>query len=104
MRRYDIFLPITYNDGTAIEPEKFSQVENELLAMFGALTVNSMTAPFKGIWRFGGVEYRDDVLIFLILAPDDLNTEQFFKSHKETLKERFQQKDILITYEVIHRV
>lgn len=30
-KRYDIYLPLKYNDGTEIEIEKYEQVENELL-------------------------------------------------------------------------
>lgn len=104
MRRYDVFLPITYNDGSLVEKEKFSQVENELLAMFGAFTVNSITAPYKGVWKYGGVEYRDDIVIFLVITEHDVSAEEFFLSYKEVLKERFQQLEILITYQEIHRV
>ena len=53
MKRYEIYLPLKYNDGTEIESKKFKQIREELIAVFGALTVSSLTAPYQGymeIW------------------------------------------------------
>jgi hypothetical protein len=101
MRKYEIYLPIKYNDGTDIEPEKFRQVKIELSALFGGLTVSPMAAPFEGTWIHQGVEYRDIVIKFEIITSDDEKMEKFFKDYKETLKEVFQQKEILITIQEI---
>jgi hypothetical protein len=35
--RYEILLPLNYNDGTPIEPEKFQETRRELVEQFGAL-------------------------------------------------------------------
>ena len=37
--RYEILLPLKYNDGTAVEPEKFQATRRELVGQFGALTI-----------------------------------------------------------------
>jgi len=37
--RYEILLPLKYNDGTPVEPEKFQQTRRELVERFGALTM-----------------------------------------------------------------
>ena len=39
MKKYEIYLPLKYNDGTEIEAEKIKQIREELIAVFGALTV-----------------------------------------------------------------
>ena len=65
--RYEILLPLNYNDGTLIEPEKFQETRRELVEQFGALT---MDAPA---------------------------TDAFFRDFKERLKERFRQIEIWMT-------
>jgi hypothetical protein len=43
MKKYEIYLPLKYNDGTEIEAEKIKQIREELIAVFGALTVSSQS-------------------------------------------------------------
>jgi len=97
MKKYEIYLPIKYNDGTDIEPEKFYQVRITLSALFGGLTTSSMVAPFEGTWIHQGIEYKDLVIKLEIITSDDDKMEKFFRDYKETLKEIFVQKEILIT-------
>ncbi|MGH7594797.1 MAG: hypothetical protein ACREOI_00505 [bacterium] len=56
MKKYEIYLPIKYNDGTDIELEKFRQVKLTLSALFGGLTMSPMAAPFEGTWIHQGIE------------------------------------------------
>jgi len=37
-RRYEIYLPVFYNDGSEVEPEELLQVERELVERFGGVT------------------------------------------------------------------
>ena len=46
MKKYEIYLPLKYNDGKEIEPEKIKQIREELIARFGALRVSSLSAPY----------------------------------------------------------
>jgi hypothetical protein len=62
MTKYEIYLPLKYNDGTGIEPEKLKEIQQQLIAVFGALTASSLFAPFQGTWRYGGVEFVDDII------------------------------------------
>ena len=48
MNKYEIYLPLKYNNGSEIEPEKFKQIREQLMAVFGAITVSSLSAPFQG--------------------------------------------------------
>jgi len=45
MKKYEIYLPLKYNDGKQIEPHKIKKVRQELIAVFGALTVRSLCSP-----------------------------------------------------------
>ena len=93
--RYEILLPLNYNDGTPIEPEKFQETRRELVEQFGALT---MDAPaIAGLWVSGGRKYRDELLRFVIDTEATAGTDAFFRDFKERLKDRFQQIEIWIT-------
>ena len=52
MKKYEIYLPLKYNDGKEIEPEKIKRIREELIAVFGALTVSSLSAPYQGSWKY----------------------------------------------------
>jgi hypothetical protein len=104
MKKYEIYLPLKYNDGKEIEAEKFKQVREELIAVFGALTVSSLSAPYQGTWKYGGVEFIDDIIKIEVITLDDPNADGFFRTFKERLKELLQQIDILITVQIIHTI
>ncbi len=48
VRRYEIYLPLFYNDGTPIEPEKFDQIERDLVERFGGVTSVQRQFPLRG--------------------------------------------------------
>ena len=83
--RYEILLPLNYNDGTPIEPENFQETRRELVEQFGALTMDAPT--ISGLWVSGGREYRDELLRFVIDTEATADTDAFFRDLKERLKE-----------------
>ena len=97
MREYTIYLPLKYNDGTDIEAEKLRAIKADLVEAFGAITVSSLSAPYQGRWKYGGVEYIDDIIKIEIVATNDRTAKRFFIDFKERLKKSLQQIDILIT-------
>src|SRR2546423_833497 len=97
MREYSIYLPLKYNDGSVIEADKVRRIKSELVDRFGAVTVSSLLAPYQGTWKYGGVEFLDDIITIEVVASDDRATKKFFKDFKERLKRELRQIDILIT-------
>ena len=97
MRKYEIYLPLKYNDGEPIESAKIVGVWDELADAFGGVTVSSLSAPYQGRWKYGGVEYFDDIIKIEIIATNDRAARRFFKEFKESLKESLRQVDNLIT-------
>ncbi len=94
-RRYEILLPLRFNDGQAIPDELIGDTLLDLRARFGAISVETQT--IQGTWSYLGQEFRDDLVrIFIDVANDD-DARQFFTEFKEDLKQRFQQIDIWIT-------
>jgi hypothetical protein len=71
MRKYEIHLPLKYNDGESIESAKIVGVWDELAEAFGGVTVSSLSAPYQGRWKYGGVEYFDDIIKIEIIATND---------------------------------
>jgi hypothetical protein len=97
--RYEIYLPLLYNDGQAIEKYKFIDTFEELISKFGAATADS--TKIIGRWIYKNQLYEDKLMRFFVDVPDVENHEEFFRHFKEILKERFQQIDIWITsYEI----
>jgi hypothetical protein len=47
-KRYEILLPLTYNDGAEIEPEKFDQTAEELSDRFGGVTEDMIRVTARG--------------------------------------------------------
>jgi hypothetical protein len=99
MNKYDIYVPLKYNSGTAIEPEKIGEIQEQLMAAFGAMTVSPLFAPFQGTWRYGGIEFVDDIVRIEIITKEEL---EFFKNFKRRLKRKLRQIDVLITMQYIH--
>ncbi len=99
LRRYEILLPLLYNDGAKIEKEKFLITNEDLLNKFGATTTD--TTMIVGRWLFQNQLFEDKLMRIIIDAPADGDHEDFLKQYKEVLKERFKQIDIWITsYEI----
>ncbi|HIE29106.1 TPA: hypothetical protein EYP66_17675 [Candidatus Poribacteria bacterium] len=106
VRRYDIYLPLEYNpepDGTRrrIEGEKFDTVEQKLFEEFGGVTFVQESFPLKGRWRGETRNYTDEIRIFTVLdfRCETSLGENFLREYKETLKNEFQQEEILILYQ-----
>ena len=66
-RRYDLYLPLTHNDGRLIADELFKGVQHRLLARFGGLTAQQREFPLQGIWQGDTRLYLDQVIIMTAL-------------------------------------
>lgn len=95
IRRYEILLPLAYNDGSEIEKEKFDKTHCELVDKFGADTTD--TVHTTGRWVYEGTLYIDKLLRIRLDVEDNEENRRFFGEYKEILKERFNQIDIWIT-------
>ena len=94
MQEYDLFIPLLYNDGTPIDVAKFQDLQKRLLNQFGGLTF--FPQPNQGFWVMGDVTYRDEIVIYRVLAAKRRVARQFLARLKEELKKSLQQEEILI--------
>lgn len=91
---YQLYLPLTYNDGRPIEKQKFHLTRQELTTRFGGLTSTPPGFPLQGWWHSTQGIVMDDIVIWTILTQDD--EDQFFLNYKETLRQRFAQEEIFL--------
>ncbi len=101
MKEYDIFIPLYYNDGAAIEPAKLQDVQSRLLERFEGLTY--FPQPNQGFWKFGDMTYRDEIVIFRVISQDRAGSRDFLARLKEHLKRELKQQEILIIGEASAR-
>ena len=95
-RRFEIILPLEYNNKKEIEHTKFFEMKDELLSRFGGFSY--LTGSF-GSWRSpDGVLYSDRSTLFIVAADDNKKTLNFVKRYKKRLERRFQQEAILFTH------
>jgi hypothetical protein len=94
VKEYDLFVPLYYNDGRQIEPQKFQELQKQLLDQFGGLTF--FPQPNTGFWTMAGITYRDEIVIYRVITSDEQEARRFLSDLKRRLKEELQQEEILI--------
>ena len=98
-RRYEILLPLQFNDGSAVPEALLWQTVEELESRFGAVSWDSQVV--RGIWEHEGTVYRDNNTRLVLDVEDSQENRAFFSALKETLKKRFGQLDIWITSHIV---
>ncbi len=94
-RRYEILLPLQYNDGGAIAVDDLNQTREELLAHFGGISIQPGT--ISGVWIHEGMRYEDSLVRIVVDVEDRAENRQFFVDWKPILLQRFRQIEIYIT-------
>ena len=95
LRRFQVLLPLRFNDGSPVPETAIADTLLELEQRFGA--VSSETQTIRGQWRHEGQSYRDDLIRVFVDVADEPESRQFFIEFKDRLKARFQQIDIWVT-------
>src|SRR5437868_1551679 len=99
MIRFEILLPLFYNDGRPIESEKFLLTDDELVQFFGAISTDSVVV--RGQWLYASTKFHDQLVRVRIDAEDVPESWEEVRRIKEKLKKRFEQLEIWIT---AHRI
>ncbi|HYT91601.1 MAG TPA: hypothetical protein VEL76_23010 [Gemmataceae bacterium] len=96
-RRYDLYLPLTDNEGKPFADELFDGVERQLLARFTGLTAQQRDFPLRGIWQGESRLYLDQVIVMTVLDFRRRGSARFITQFKRALLRDFEQLEILIT-------
>ena len=95
VRRFEVLLPLRFNDGTAVPDDAIADTLLELEQRFSAVSCETQT--IRGQWRHAGQSYRDDLIRVFVDVADEPESRLYFMECKERLKSRFQQLDIWMT-------
>jgi hypothetical protein len=66
--RFELLLPLQFNDGTAVPMSLIAGVVTEIERRFGAASWESQI--IEGIWHQGGVQFRDQLNRIFVDAQD----------------------------------
>lgn len=94
-RRFEILLPLRFNDGRPVPDDLIGESLLELRHRFGAVSCETQT--IRGIWEQHEQIFRDDLVRIFVDVAEETESRAFFKDFKERMKTRFEQLDIWIT-------
>ena len=98
-RRYEILLPLRFNDGRPVPAQYVREIIEELRQRFGGVSCDSQTV--YGEWESRGQIYRDELVRIYTEAVESVDDSRFFADLKERLKKKFDQLDIRMTHYLI---
>lgn len=98
-RRFEVLLPLQFNDGRDVPPEWLAEAVLEVVEHFGAASYE--TQKIEGHWRHGGVVYRDDLAKIVIDVPDTAGSRRWMREYKARWKAKLEQLELwLISYRI----
>lgn len=98
-RRFEVLLPLQFNDGREVPSEWLAEAVLEIVAHFGAASYE--TQKVEGHWRQGGILYRDNLVRILVDVPDSAKNRQWMKQFKARWKERLEQLELwMVSYRI----
>ncbi len=97
LRRFEILLPLQFNDGREIPSEWLADAVLEIVEYFGAASYE--TQNVEGHWRHEGVIYRDNLVKIVIDVSDSVENREWVRGFKFRWKAKFEQIDLwLVSY------
>jgi hypothetical protein len=94
MLEYELYVPLHYNDGRRIDPDKLKTLKKRLVDEFGGLT--HFQQENEGLWKIGDHTFRDRVEILRVLVNDEAAARKYFTQLKADLTREWEQQDFLI--------
>jgi hypothetical protein len=91
-RRFEILLPLQFNDGREVPSEWLAEAVLEVVDHFGGASYE--TQKVEGHWRASGILYRDNLVKIVVDVPDVDQNREWMKRFKAQWKERLQQIDL----------
>ena len=99
LRRFEILLPLQFNDGREIPPDWLAEAVLEIVEQFGAASYE--TQKVEGHWRHQGVLYRDNLVKIVIDASDEESNREWMRDYKARWKEKLEQLELwLVSYTI----
>jgi hypothetical protein len=98
-RRFEVLLPLKFNDGRPVPPEWLAEAVLQVVDHFGAASYE--TQKLEGHWRHAGVLYRDDLVRVVVDVPDAAKNRRWMKQFKNRWKARLEQLELwMVSYQI----
>ena len=98
-RRYEVMLPLQFNDGREVSPDWLAEAVLDIVDHFGAASYE--TQKVEGHWRHGIVTYRDNLVKIVVDVPDTQPNRNWMKSFKSRWKNRLEQLELwMVSYRI----
>src|SRR5215218_3224496 len=98
-RRFEVLLPLQFNDGREVPPEWLAEAVLEVVDRFGAASYE--TQRVEGHWRQAGVLYRDNPVPLVVDAPDSEEPRGWMREHKARWKAKLEQLELwMVSYPI----
>lgn len=98
-RRFEVLLPLQFNDGREVPPDWLAEAVLEVVDHFGAASYE--TQKVEGHWRHGGILFRDNLVRIVVDVPDLVKNRRWMKDFKKRWKARLEQVELwLISYRI----
>ena len=98
-RRYEVLLPVRFNDGKDVPEELLGEAVNEIVDQFNAVTFYKQAA--EGHWRHNETLFRDDLALLTVDVPDTAKKRKWLKAFKKRWKQRLEQLEIwMVSYPI----
>jgi hypothetical protein len=91
-RRFEILLPLQFNDGRDVPSEWLAEAVLEIVDHFGAASYE--TQKVEGHWRASGILYRDNLVRIIVDLANSDDNRDWMRQFKARWKERLQQIDL----------
>ena len=97
--RFEVLLPLRFNDGRDVPGEWIAEVVLEMVDHFGAASYE--TQKVEGHWRHSGILYRDDLVRIVVDVPDSARNRQWMKQFKDRWQVRLEQLELwMVSYRI----
>ena len=99
LRRFEILLPLQFNDGRDIPPDWLAEAVLEIVEKFDAASYE--TQKVEGHWRHQGILYRDNLIKIVIDAADEEANREWMREYKARWKQKLEQLELwLVSYTI----
>jgi hypothetical protein len=98
-RRFEVMVPLQFNDGRAVPHEWIGRAAREVALQFGGSSFE--TQKIIGYWFHKGQWYRDNSMRIVVDIPNTAKNREWMREFKARLKVQMQQVEIwMVSYRI----
>lgn len=98
-RRYEVMLPLQFNDGGEIPAALRAEAVLDIASHFGGASYQSQA--IEGHWIHDGTHYRDNHAKLVVDVPDTVKNHRWMKAFKARWKAQLQQLELwLVSFRI----